>query len=138
VAIELVPLMTMEVQLAKPRVVGDGPAGNRIIFEVGTAKFEGERLRGTHKGSSGADWLTICPDGTGTLDVRVLLETDDGALIFAQYGGRTDLTTPGAPVFGAPVYETSDERYRWLNKIQAVAKGMLDGSTLTYEIYEVR
>jgi hypothetical protein len=85
-----------------------------------------------------ADWLTISPDGTGSLDVRGLLETDDGALIFVQYHGRTDLTTPGAPIYAAPRYETSDKRYVWLNKIQAVAKGTLDGRTLTYEIYEVR
>ena len=138
VTIELVPLMTIEIELAAPLIVGEGPAGNRMIFEVATAKFEGERLRGTHKGNAGADWLTVCPDGTGSLDVRGLLETDDGALIFVQYHGRTDLTTPAAPIYAAPRYETSDERYRWLNKVQAVAKGTLDGSTLTYEIYEVR
>jgi hypothetical protein len=36
------------------------------------------------------------------------------------------------------LYETGDERYAWLNRIQAVAKGTLDGQTLTYEIAEVR
>ena len=137
-AIELVPLMNVEIALTDPLIVGEGPAGNRLIFEVASAKFDGERLRGTHKGNAGADWLTICADGTGTLDVRALLETDDGALIFVQYGGRTDVGTPNAPIYAAPTFETSDQRYRWLNKVQAVAKGTLDGSTLTYEIYEVR
>jgi hypothetical protein len=138
VAIELVPLMTIEIGLAKPLIVGEGPAGNRMIFELAAAKFEGDRLRGTHKGNAGADWVTISPDGTGSIDVRGLLETDDGALIYVQYHGRTDLSTPGAPIYTAPRFETSDDRYRWLNKVQAVAKGTLDGSTLTYEIYEVR
>ena len=46
---------------------------------------------------------------------------------------------PGsAPIYAAPLYETGDERYAWLNRIQAVAKGALDGQSLTYEIYELR
>jgi hypothetical protein len=43
-----------------------------------------------------------------------------------------------APVYTAPRFETGDERYAWLNRVQAVAKGELDGTTLTYEVFEVR
>jgi hypothetical protein len=43
-----------------------------------------------------------------------------------------------APIYAAPLYDTGGERYAWRNKIQAVAKGTLDGQTLTYEIYEPR
>jgi hypothetical protein len=87
-----------------------------------------------------ADWLTVGPDGTGTLDVRATLETDDGALIYNAYRGRLDLTQPvgSAPIYAAPLYETGDERYAWINKIQAVGKGMTDGQILEYEIYELR
>jgi hypothetical protein len=35
------------------------------------------------------------------------------------------------------VFETGDERYLWLNGIQAVAKGVRDGATLTYEMYQL-
>jgi antibiotic biosynthesis monooxygenase (ABM) superfamily enzyme len=31
----------------------------------------------------------------------------------------------------------SDERYQWLNKIQAVAKGVISNGVLHYEIYEL-
>ena len=68
----------------------------------------------------------------GTLDVRALLETDDGALIYTWYHGRLDLSQgPGtSPAYAAPLYETGDERYAWLNLIQAVAKGELtDGGS---------
>jgi hypothetical protein len=43
-------------------------------------------------------------------------------------------------VYAAPRFETGDERYRWLNGIQAVQKGRLDPETLqiTYRTYEVR
>ncbi len=46
---------------------------------------------------------------------------------------------PGvSPIYTAPTFETGDERHAWLNVIQAVAKGDLRGSDLTYELYEVR
>jgi Protein of unknown function (DUF3237) len=43
-----------------------------------------------------------------------------------------------ATVYSAPLFSTGDPRYAWLNKIQVVAKGTLDGQTLTYEMAEVR
>ena len=45
-----------------------------------------------------------------------------------------------ATIYVAPRFETCDERYLWLNRIQAVGKGTLqeDGLSLYYEWYEVR
>ena len=139
-AIELVPLCTASITLQDPMVLPNTPSGMRTIIEVETAKLEGERLSGTMKGAAGADWATIGPDMTCTLDVRMTFETHDGALLFVTYSGRTDLSKgPGnSPVYGAPLFETGDGRYAWLNRIQAVAKGSLDGATLTYEVAEVR
>jgi hypothetical protein len=82
--------------------------------------------------------LIVGPDGTGTLDVRALVETDDGALIFVQYNGRVDVGGASTTVYATPRFETGDDRYRWMNQIQAVGKGALDGTTLTYELYELR
>lgn len=138
-AIELVPLFNVDVVLAEPIMIGEGPAGLRVIFEVESATLTGDRVRGTQKGHAGADWLTI--NGTvGSLDVRATFETDDGALLFTTYRGRTDVSGgPGAaPLYVSPIFETSDERYTWLNTVQAVGKGMLDGDRLSYEWYEVR
>jgi hypothetical protein len=140
VTIELVPLCTATITLQDPMVLPNTPSGMRTIIEVGAAKLEGERLSGTMKGAAGADWATIGPDLTCTLDVRVTFETHDGALVFVAYSGRSDLSRgPGqSPVYAAPLFETGDDRYAWLNRVQAVAKGTLDGTTLTYEIAEVR
>lgn len=138
-AVELVPLGTLTVTLGEPIVVGDGPAGTRMIFEVESAEVTGERVNGSLKGRSSADWLVV--NGTvGTLDVRATIETNDGAIIYAHYGGRVDLSggIGAAPLYVAPRFETADERYAWLNTIQAVGKGELDGLTLTYEWYEAR
>jgi len=140
VTIELVPLCTATITLKDPMLLPNTPSGMRTIIEVATAKLDGERLSGTMKGAAGADWATIGPDMTCTVDVRMTFETHDGALLFVTYGGRIDLSKgPGqSPVYAAPLFETGDERYAWLNRVQAVAKGKLDGPTLTYEIAEVR
>jgi hypothetical protein len=140
---ELVPLGLLWVQLAPPIVLQDTPVGTRMVFEVLEATFEGERLRGRSRGNSGADWGLAGPGGVFGLDVRFVLETDDGALVFVQYHGRCDvsegLEKPGF-VFSAPRFETGDPRYLWLNTIQAVQKGSLDPETLqlTYRVCEVR
>jgi hypothetical protein len=129
----------MEVELADPLVLTNTPAGIRVIVDVKSFSVEGDRLRATMKGTASADWLTIGPDGTGTVDVRATMETHDGALIFMYYQGRRDFSEGmDAPIYSTPKFEAGDERYGWLNKIQAVAKGTLDGTTLTYEIYELR
>src|SRR5262245_59443522 len=138
-AIELVPLATATATLAAPLTLPNTPSGTRVVYEVLAYRWEGERLRARQKGVAAADWLIIGSEGTGTLDVRVTLETDDGALILVQYGGRIDLSgAPGRPAYAAPRFDTGDPRYAWLNRLQAVAKGTLDGSVLTYEVYEVR
>ena len=141
-SIELVPLATARIALAEPFILPSTPSGTRIIAEVRSGEYEGERLRGTLKGVAAADWMTLSAEGVGTLDVRALIETDDGALVYSWYHGRTDFSEgPGIkPIYAAPLFETGDERYTWLNTIQAVAKGTLsdDNTLLTYEICEVR
>jgi hypothetical protein len=138
-AIELVPLTIATITLSAEQILlPNTPGGTRMIVEVEDAVLEGERLSGKLKGRAAADWLTLAPDGTGTLDVRAAFETHDGALVFVSYRGRSDFSTPGNPLYAAPLYDTGDERYAWLNRVQAVAKGTLDGQTLTYEVYEAR
>ncbi|HWD51526.1 MAG TPA: DUF3237 domain-containing protein [Acidimicrobiales bacterium] len=137
--LELIPLCTIDVTLAEPIVVGEGPAGVRLIYEVLDLTVEGDRLRGTLLGRAGADWVTVSGP-VGSIDVRCTIQTHDGAIVLAQYLGRTDLSGgPGnSPIYVAPRFETADPRYRWLNAVQAVGKGVLDGSRLRYEWYEVR
>jgi len=139
VTLELIPFGTMTAVLRRPLVLPGTPAGDRLIYEVESGHIDGDRVRGKLKGHSGADWLIVGPEGTGTLDVRALIETDDGALVFIHYRGRVDVSQgPGAPLFAAPLFETGDDRYRWLNRIQTVGKGTLHGTTLSFELYELR
>jgi hypothetical protein len=143
-AIELVPLCTLHVQAKPPIEVGAGCAGTRVIFELAGIQAKGDRLNAEMAGAAVADWALIGPEGTATTDVRWTLRTDDGAIIFVQFNGKVagdlsqGLQLP-ATVYAAPRFETSDERYAWLNRIQAVGKGTVrEDLSLDYEWYEVR
>jgi hypothetical protein len=72
--------------------------------------------------------------------VRITLLTDDGALVYVRYDGRADLSggAGSAPIYVAPRFETGDERYAWLNRLQAVGKGAVEGSLIRYAWFEVR
>jgi hypothetical protein len=137
--IELVPLCTVRIELTDPIILGATPAGTRAIAEVGEAVFEGERLRGRVVSPS-ADWVTVSAELVATVDVRMHVETHDGAHVYVRYNGRSDFSQGigVAPIYTAPLFESGDERYAWLNRIQAVGKGTLDGNALVYEIDEVR
>ena len=132
-SLELVPLCTLTVSLAETINV----SSSLVIGEVTAARAEGERFNANLKGNAAADWLRVSPEGYGTLDVKITLETDDGAIVHATYSGRLQFDT--MTVYAAPLFNTGDERYAWMNRIQAVSKGTFhpDG-TLVYEMFELR
>jgi len=141
VTLQLQPLATMVVKLRAPIYLPDTPVGTRAIAEVAEVDMSGDRIRARMRGVAAADWLVIAPDQTlGTVDVRVTLETDDGAVIFAHYVGRVDLSQAPPVVYVAPLFDTGHPDYAWLSRIQAVAKGTFseDMSVLTYEMFELR
>lgn len=137
---ELVPLCTFDASLGELHMIGAGPAGARTVAEVTGGTVSGDRINGQVKGNAAADWMLTDANGIATLDVRVVVETDDGALIYVTYEGRADWSEgPGTkPIYMAPKFETSDERYAWLNSVQAVGKGQLGAGTVSYEIAEIR
>ena len=67
---ELRPFGTLTIQTDPDGLymLGDTSAGKRIIQELLTVTFEGERLRGTMIGKAAADWLAIDANGMTTLD----------------------------------------------------------------------
>jgi len=132
-SLELVPLCTATLTLAAPINV----SSTLLVGELLGMAIEGERIRASLKGHAGADWLQVSPEGYGTLDVKVTLETDDNAIIHATYSGRILFDT--RVVYSTPLFHTGDERYKWINRIQAVAKGTFTArDTLVYEMYELR
>ncbi len=98
---------------------------------------------GPATGPPGGDWLTMRPDGSGKLDVRGTFRTDDGALILVTYHGIALPQADGTfSVRTAPLFETGDARYAWLNTVQAVGFGVTGGAGgpewVTYQVYALR
>jgi hypothetical protein len=129
------PLCHVAYELAEPIAVSSGPTGSRMIGEITSARFEGDRLKASLKGRAAADWAFVEPSGRVLVDARVTLETDDGATILVTYTGRMNAETAG--VYSAMYFETGDPRYQWLTRILGVAKGSFAGDNLEYEVYEV-
>ena len=137
--LELVPLCKATIPVREAIVLEGTPTGTLMIGELRDSRWEGERFTASQRGSAAADWLNVTPDGTAIIDVRMTLETDDGALVFVEYSGRSNLETGAA--YSAPTFRTGDARYLWMNQIQAVAKGTFDADAMlvTYPmIYELR
>ena len=91
---------------------------------------------------SGVDFLTINPDGTRNPDVRVLLETDDGAEIQAHYEGILIPDENGEPiarVFLKAHHSTPAESYQWIHNQSLIGIGILDLQTyqLNFDFYEL-
>jgi hypothetical protein len=86
------------------------------------------------------------------VDVRIQIETDDGAVIYVRYEGLIELneassaalmdraaeTSWGDQYFRtSPRFETGDERYAWLNRTLFVACGRVVAGGLEYEVFRV-
>lgn len=148
---KLEPFMTFYANLSAVLDVGNGPFGKQMIFEVQGGEFKSDKLNGKIRDASCADWMTISDDGYGHLDVRATFETDDNAIIYAQYSGVIELTEGimGAVAgdcetnfgeqnfFTNPRMQTGDERYSWVNNIFCVAQGRLLPGKVEYEVFQL-
>lgn len=117
--------------------IGKGPIGTRIYYEVAGGEVIGERLNGKVLG--GGEWALLRPDGFIGIDVRLQVETHDGAYLYLQYTGLLEMNeaVQGALGGGAgtdyedqyfytnPRIETGDERYAWLNTTFFIGEGRL-------------
>jgi hypothetical protein len=129
------PLFTMRLD-TKLLVIGATPITTRRIGVVPGGTFEGEQLSGRVL-DGGNDWQSIRRDGSTLLDVRLNLETDDGALICMTYKGirhgprdvierleKGEAVDPTSYYFRInPMFETASEKYGWLNGVVAVGIG---------------
>ena len=144
----LIEEFTLYGTLEEPLPVGEVPTGTRIFFGVSGGHIKGDRINAKILG--GGEWALLGPDGYIRLDVRLQAETDDGALLYAQYTGllRFDDTVQGALGSGQgtefdntyfysnPRIETGDERYAWLNTTFFIGEGrIMPNRGVEYRVY---
>jgi hypothetical protein len=152
--IELRYEMTYEETIAGPLGSTSGsPSGERVCWEVVTARLYGDRIDAT-LAMSGVDLMRVSPDGVRRPDLRAQLVTDDGELVLFRYDLGVIRATPrfltaleagDATEFDdqymrmAPEFEVGADRYAWLRESLFVGRGRLAGPrAITYEIYRVQ
>ncbi|RLA49510.1 MAG: DUF3237 domain-containing protein [Gammaproteobacteria bacterium] len=144
----LVQEFTLKATLAQPLPIGTGPTGMRMYYDVPDGEIIGDRLRGKVLG--GGEWALIGPDGFLRIDVRLQVETHDGAFLYIQYVGlleaneavQSALANGTGTEFGDqyfvtnPRIETGDERYAWLNTTFFIGEGrVLPGLGVEYRVW---
>ena len=124
------PLMLLRLTTSATDEIGPTPHGKLSIFPITGGSFEGERLRGRVL-AGGGDWV----DGTFELDLRLTLETEDGALIhMAATGVRNDANRYLRTL---PRFETAEPKYAFLNRLLAVGIGELGPEGPVHALEEI-
>lgn len=143
-------LCDMELSVEGAHLPGKTPIGNRRIIRVTGGRLRGEKLN-ANVIPGGDDWITVQEDGTIIQDVRILLKTEDNALILMTYRGiRTgskevlERLDAGEEVDNneyyfrtVPIFETADPKYDWLNRRIFVSNGIRLPNGVNYSIYTV-
>lgn len=128
-------IMNMVLQLAGAPI----DAGHTSVAPLGGGTFSGPGLNGTIL-PGGADWMTQ-ESGHSSLDVRITLQTDDGEYIYLSYVGVIHPTDLGLYWKVTPNFQTSSEKYDWVNHIVAVGQGYLEGGDFAngvfYDIFQI-
>lgn len=126
------------------------PVGTRMTFIARGGRVEGQRLRGEIL-PGGGDWVMVGTDQIGRVDVRATVRTEDDALIHCESRGVIKIPADGLERLGrgerlpfeetyvrtTPKFETSDERYLWLNELVIVGYNELAQDHIDYRMYRV-
>ena len=141
--------LTLMVDFPKIVPIGPVPSGLRGIAPVSGGQFDGERLRGTVR--PGHDWFVTRADGTLVIDVRLTLDTADGAVLYLGYQGtmRGSAEAMGRFRKGEQLQphdyqlhivakaDCGDPRYAWLNDAILVGIGEQTPRGPVYRLFEI-
>lgn len=135
----------------EPHPIGAGPRGTRRVTPIIGGSFEGPRLRGTVASSACGAWVLVGNDGAVRLEAHVTLKTDDDAWIYMHYPGighgqpevmarvNSGQAADPADYYFRTVaqFETSAEKYGWLNTIFAVGVGERAAAGPIYDVHQI-
>ncbi len=140
----------LTIELEASFMVGETPGGRLRVDVFKGGSLDGPRIKArVHPG--GSDALRGSADGAVHPEVRLVLETDDGALIYVSYKGvrhapeavmrrlaAEEQVEPGEYYLrNTPYFETASEKYHWLNRIVAVGVGRREPGRAVYELHQI-
>ena len=142
-------LFTIRISVNDLYDIGATPFGTRHIDMLGEGSFEGPKLRGVVIG--GMDQKIFRSDGAMNPNVRLILKTDDEALIYMSYTGirhgskevmeriasGEEVDTSEYYLRNTPYFETSAPQYDWINRIVSVGIGRRMPDHAAYDIFEI-
>jgi muconolactone delta-isomerase len=147
----LTQVYSLEAILAPPLELGETAHGHRRIVPLTGGTFSGPEMSGRLLPGASADWQIILPDGTALGDIRYVLQTDRGDLLYVQsrsirHGssevlarlGRGQDVDPGEYTFRTSTrIETAAPELDWLNKGIFISVAGRQAAGVIYETYLV-
>jgi hypothetical protein len=126
-------------------------AGKRRVVPIVGGTFKGPLVNGKIL-NNGADWQVVTADGMTEIDTRYLVQMDDGALVYVQTKGlrygpadvmadvaKGKQVDPRKYYFRMYItFETSSEKYAWLNRTVGVVSAMRLGTAVVSDAYAVK
>jgi muconolactone delta-isomerase len=147
----LTQVYRLEAALGQPLELGDTAQGHRRIVPLTAGSFTGPAISGTLLAGVSADWQVVLPDGTALGDVRYVLQTDRGDLLYVQSRGIRHGTAEVLARLGrgedvdaseytfrtATQIETAAPDLDWLNKGVFISVAGRQAAMVIYETYLV-
>jgi hypothetical protein len=147
----LTQVYRLEATLGPPLDLGEVVQGHRRIVPLTGGTFTGPEISGTLLPGASADWQILLPDGTALGDIRYVLQTGGGDLLYVQsrsvrHGsaevlarlGRGEDVDAGEYTFRtATQIETAAPDLGWMNKGVFVSVGGRQAAGVIYETYLV-
>lgn len=137
--------------LQRPEKRSKKPQNPRRVFNIMGGTFTGPNLKGDVL-PGGHYWIRIRPDSVFELDVRSTLLTEDDQVISQCYRGivlaesetinrlrkgESDIDSSQYYLRTTLVFETTSEKYSWLNQIVTIGIGERTSTGVTYRVYAV-
>ena len=132
-----------------PEIIGPVAQGFRLNAYFAGGTVSGPKVNGKIL-PVGGDFITIRTDGVGDIDVRLTIQTDDGALIYQTNTGVLELGETGyqdfmtqnvkeeIPQVRASIrFQTAHPNYSWMNRKQCIGIGQFIAAEgkVKYDVY---
>ncbi|RJS63931.1 DUF3237 domain-containing protein [Priestia filamentosa] len=138
-----------EIEVAAPMVVGHTRLGRRQFIPIKGGKIAGEINGNIIDG--GADSQIIRANGRTDLSARYVIETNDDEFIYIENNGirqvserfrdrasKGEIIDPEHVYFRTvPTFETSSEKYEWLENSLFVGAALRTDTKVVLDIYKV-